>query len=155
MDGLTYESEGPSEKDVISIINDTWICKQLNLSENTYEETQKLKNLYNTTFDEIRFKNPQWNRMLVKIIEEEVIKGKGQYDSFGSYRGYYTFIHKQITNNVEERVIREIWLPYYLNNKVSTLYRIWIRNRFAPGGKGYQEAMDDFNTLKNKYYITK
>ena len=42
-----YQSQGPSQNEVIGYINNTWICKQLNLSENTYEETEKLKNKYN------------------------------------------------------------------------------------------------------------
>lgn len=105
-----YQSHGPCKNEVIGYINNTWICKQLNLSENTFEETQKLKNKYNTTFDAIRLKNPEWNSILVKIIDEEVVKGKGTMDSFGSYRGYQTFIHDKITKNVEQRVVREIWL---------------------------------------------
>ena len=44
-----YQSQGPSQNEVIGYINNTWICKQLNLSENTYEETEKLKNKYNNT----------------------------------------------------------------------------------------------------------
>mgnify|MGYP001273320520 FL=1 len=143
-----YQSQGPSQNEVISYINNIWICKQLNLSENTYEETQILKNKYNTTFDAIRLNNPEWKNMLEQIIEEEVVKGKGTHDSFGSYHGYHTFVHGQITKNVEERIIREIWLPYYLNIKITAIYRLWIHNRFAPGGRGYQEAMDDFNELK-------
>ena len=141
-----YQSQGPSQKEVISEINNTWICKQLNLSENTFEETQKLMNKYNTTFDAIK-RNTEWNTMLAKIIEEEVVKGKGNIESFGSYRGYYTYLHDKITKNVEERIIREIWIPYYLNIKIIGLHRIWIHNRYAPGGKGYYETLSHFNEL--------
>tara|TARA_Y100000748_G_C15346928_1_gene430292 strand:- start:297 stop:755 length:459 start_codon:yes stop_codon:yes gene_type:complete len=144
-----YQSHGPSQNEVIGYINNTWICKQLNLSENSFEETEKLKNKYKTTFDAIRFNNPEWKNMLENIIEEEVVNGKGNI-GFGSYRGYQTFLHKNITNNVEERVIREIWLPYYLNKKIIPLQRKWICDKFSPGGTGYQEAMNDFNELKNK-----
>lgn len=145
-----YQSHGPGKSEVIGFINNTWICKQLNLSENTFEETHKLKNQYNTTFDAIRLNNPQWKNMLEQIIEEEVVKGKGTFDSFGSYRGYQTFLHNEITKNVEERVIREIWLPYYLNKKIITLHRFWVHNRFAPGGTGYHKAMNEYNELKKK-----
>jgi len=144
-----YQSQGPSHNEVIGYINNTWICKQLNLNENTFEETQKLKDKYNTTFDAIRLNNPEWKNMLENIIEEEVVKGKGEL-GFGSYRRYQTFLHRQITKNVEERVIREIWLPYYFNIKITALYRLWIRNKFSPGGTGYKAAMNDFNELKNK-----
>ena len=58
-----YQSQGPSQNEVISYINNTWICKQLNLSENTYEETHILKNKYNTTFDAIRLNNPEWKNI--------------------------------------------------------------------------------------------
>ena len=92
-----YQTHGPGKSDVIGYIKSTWMCKQLNLNENTFEETQKLKNKYNTTFHEIRFKNPQWKNMLEQIIEEEVVEGKGTLDSFGSYRGYQTFLHGKIT----------------------------------------------------------
>ena len=81
--------------------------------------------------------------MLEQIIEEEVVKGKGYYDTFGSYHGYQTFLHGEITNNVEECVIREISLPYYLNKKITALHRLWISNIFAPGGTGYQQAMNE------------
>ena len=144
-----YQSQGPTQNEVIGYINNTWICKQLNLSENTYEETEKLKNKYNTTFDAIRLNNPQWKNMLENIIEEEILKGKGDI-GFGSYRGYQTFLHNKITKNVEERVIREIWLPHYLNKKIITMHRIWVHNRFAPGGKDYYKAMNEYNELKNK-----
>ncbi len=145
-----YETEGPSKNEVIGYINNMWICKQLNLSENTFEETQKLMHKYNTTFDAIRINNTEWKTMLTQIIEEEVVKGKGTYDSFGSYRGYYTFVHGQITKNVEERIIREMWSYYYLGKKIKVLQRAWVHNKFAPDGNGYFEAMCEFNELKNR-----
>jgi len=144
-----YESQGPTQNEVICYINNTWICKQLNLSENTFEETQKMKNKYNTTFDAIRLNNPEWKNILDDIIEEEILKGKGDI-GFGSYRGYQTFLHNQITKNVEERVIREMWQYYYLGKKIKVLQRTWIHNKFAPGGTGYNETMYEFNELKNR-----
>jgi len=145
-----YQTQGPGKSDVIGYIKSTWMCKQLNLNENTFEETQKLKNKYNTTFHEIRFKNPQWKNMLEQIIEEEVVEGKGTLDSFGSYRGYQTFLHGKITKNVEERVIREIWLPYCFNKTIIHLQRKWIHRRYIPGGTGYKKAMNEFNEHKNE-----
>ena len=144
-----YQTQGPSKKEVINLINNTKMCSQLNMDENTYQETQILKEKYNTTYDQIRLINTDWKNMLNQIIDEEVVKGKGGLDSFGSYRGYYTFLHEPITKCVEERIIREIWLPYYLNKKIIALHRLWIHNRFAPGGKDYYEAMNDYNKLKN------
>ena len=79
------------------------------------------------------------------IIEKVVKKEKEKYNGFGSWRGYYTFTQKTITQNINIAIIGE---KKKIVNRFIMNYFIWpkyLEKYYAPGGKGYEFAKKNFD----------
>jgi len=144
-----YQTQSPSKKDVTKAVKTSWFPTNLNKKRNTYEDNEKLKTYVNfkVTFEEIR-RVPEWQKQTDAIIREEV--DNAEKDGFGSIRGYYTFVHAQLCAIVQRRVVKEVFAENKLKQKLTRPTRMWISNRFAPGGAGYSAAKTDFHTMANK-----
>lgn len=78
------------------------------------------------------------------IVKKVVKKEKEKYNGFGSWRGYYTFTQKTITQNINIAIIGE---KKKIVNRFVMNYFIWpkyLEKHYAPGGKGYEFAKKHF-----------
>jgi len=153
-----YQAQSPSKADVIKAVNNSEFITNLNKEENTEIENIKLnqyvKDLYfviehpdiNITYDNIR-STWNWIELRDEIINDEI--HNEEQKGFGSYRGYYTFVHNSLCNSIRTRMIHEYVVRENLKNKVKTLVLRWVEKRFAPGGNGYIEAREHFNLISS------
>lgn len=151
-----YQSVSPSKADVISAVNKSEFISNLNKEENTENENIQLnqyaKDLYfviehpdiNITYDNIR-STWNWTELRDEIINDEI--HNEEQKGFGSYRGYYTFVHTALCNSIRVRIIHEYVIREHLKEKIKILIQKWIEKRYAPGGNGYIEAQDHFNNI--------
>ena len=100
----------------------------------------------NITYDNLR-SIWNWSELRDEIIEDEI--NKEEKKGFGSYRGYYTFVHNALCNSIRTRMIHEYVVRENLKSKIKTLVLKWIEKRFAPGGNGYIEAREHFNIISS------
>ena len=151
-----YQAQSPSKADVINEVNKSEFISNLNKEENTENENIKL-NQYandlildtetpnlNITYDDIR-SIWKWSELCDEIINDEITKEEKK--GFGSYRGYYTFVHTPLCNSIRARMIHECVTREHLKEKIKILIQKWIEKRYAPGGNGYIEARDHFNYI--------
>ena len=151
-----HQAQSPSKADVIKAVNNSEFITNLNKEENTEIENiqlnQYVKDLYfviehpdiNITYDNIR-STWNWIELRDEIINDEI--HNEEQKGFGSYRGYYTFVHNSLCNSIRTRMIHEYVVRENLKNKVKTLVLRWVEKRFAPGGNGYIEAREHFNLI--------
>ena len=111
-----YQAQSPSKVDVIKAINNSEFISNLNKETNADYENIKLNNVVsdllinenympiNITYDNIR-SIWNWSELRDEIIEDEV--NKEEKKGFGSYRGYYTFVHDALCNSIRTRMIHE------------------------------------------------
>tara|TARA_B100000902_G_scaffold171087_1_gene165437 strand:- start:175 stop:654 length:480 start_codon:yes stop_codon:yes gene_type:complete len=153
-----YQAQSPSKTEVINAVNSGEFISNLNKETNTENENTKLNNVVsdllinenympiNITYDNLR-SIWKWNELLGEIIEDEV--NKEEKKGFGSYRGYYTFVHNSLCNSIRTRMIHEYVIRENLKSKVKILVLKWIEKRFAPGGNGFIEAREHFNIISS------
>ena len=153
-----YQAQSPSKTEVINAVNSGEFISNLNKETNTENENTKLNNVVsdllinenympiNITYDNLR-SIWKWSELLDEIIEDEV--NKEEKKGFGSYRGYYTFVHNSLCNSIRTRMIREYVIRENLKSKVKILVLKWIEKRFAPGGNGFIEAREHFNIISS------
>jgi len=153
-----YQAQSPSKKEVINAVNSGEFISNLNKETNTENENTKLNNVVsdllinenympiNITYDNLR-SIWKWSELLDEIIEDEV--NKEEKKGFGSYRGYYTFVHNSLCNSIRTRMIHEYVIRENLKSKVKILVLKWIEKRFAPGGNGFIEAREHFNIISS------
>ena len=153
-----YQAQSPSKADVIKAVNKSEFISNLNKETNADYENIKLNNVVsdllinekympiNITYDNLR-SIWNWSELRDEIIEDEV--NKEEKKGFGSYRGYYTFVHNALCNSIRTRMIHEYVVRENLKSKIKTLVLIWIEKRFAPGGNGYIEAREHFNIISS------
>jgi hypothetical protein len=142
--GPWYETSGPSEKDALKEMKNSYIVRcLLSRESNTEKENEYFKEVLSSlfeshnhtfktiTYDSIR-RNPRWEELSDQILKEEVIAEK----PYGSWRGWGTFIVGKLRKKYLLRVIREIWGYYVLSTKFVPL---WIDYNYRPheGRKGY------------------
>ena len=97
-------------------------------------------------FEEFHKKHPKYPIIVNKVVTKE----KEQYGGFGSWRGYYTFTQKTITQNINIAIIAE---KKKIVNRFIMNYFIWpkyLEKYYAPGGKGFELAKKHFETNKYK-----
>tara|TARA_A100001015_G_scaffold202445_1_gene226114 strand:+ start:78 stop:629 length:552 start_codon:yes stop_codon:yes gene_type:complete len=124
--------------------------KNFNFNPNGESNIPTLKLKYvKITFEQIKL-HPNVIIIVSKIIDEEISKIE-KNDGFGSYRGFQTFVKGTLEENIINRVIEEIWCVVIIKKEMNKLVKKWIKNRYAPGGKGYFEAKKRF---ENNNYIT-
>jgi len=104
-------------------------------------------NATRVTFESLRFRNPQWSTILDRIISEELERERAKYDGFGSQRGFYTFVLNPVCQLVLARAIVELWARPTLLRTLKTYARVWLENRFAPGGQGFHDSATHFDFL--------
>ena len=151
-----YQAQSPSKAEVINFVNKSEFISNLNKEENTEFENIKL-NQYandlildtetpnlNITYDDIR-SIWKWSELRDEIINDEITKEEKK--GFGSYRGYYTFVHMPLCNTIRVRMIHECVTREHLKEKIKILIPKWIEKRYAPGGNGYIEARDHLNNI--------
>lgn len=144
-----YQTTSPSKTDVLNSVNGEWFMTSLSKKKNTYADNVKLRTetKCNVTYEVIRMSR-DWRQQCDEIIKQEVDKecAKG----VGSYRGYWTFVHASLCARIRERVVVEIVAKNKLNKKLGRLTIKWIEKRYAPGGKGFQQALTSFQSLSAK-----
>ena len=89
---------------------------------------------------EFQKKFPKYPIIVKKVVKKE----KEKFDGFGSWRGYYTFTQKTITQNINIAIINE---KKKIVNRFIMNYMIWpkyLERHYAPGGKGYEFAKNHF-----------
>lgn len=153
-----YQAQSPSKADVIKAVNKSEFISNLNKETNADYENIKLNYVVsdllinekympiNITYDNLR-SIWNWSELRDEIIEDEV--NKEEKKGFGSYRGYYTFVHNALCNSIRTRMIHEYVVRENLKSKIKTLVLKWIEKRFAPGGNGYIEAREHFNIISS------
>lgn len=99
------------------------------------------------TFERLRHLNPEWRSVLDRIISEELERERAKYDGFGSHRGFYTFVFTAVSQLVLARAIVELWARPTLLRTLNTYARVWLENRFAPGGQGFHDSATHFDFL--------
>jgi hypothetical protein len=90
--------------------------------------------------DEFHIKYPKYPIIVKKVVKKEEEK----YNGFGSWRGYYTFTQKTITQNINSRIIEE---KKKIVNRFIMNYFVWpkyLEKHYAPGGKGFELAKKSF-----------
>lgn len=141
-----YQTTSPSKTDVLNSVNGEWFMKSLSKNKNTYADNDKLRTetKCNVTYEVIRMSR-DWRQQCDEIIKQEVDKecAKG----VGSFRGYCTCVHDPLCARIRERVVHEIVAKNKLNKKLGWLTIKWIEKRYAPGGKGFQQALTSFQSL--------
>tara|TARA_B110000261_G_scaffold131332_1_gene147427 strand:+ start:351 stop:914 length:564 start_codon:yes stop_codon:yes gene_type:complete len=171
-----YESQSVSMEQGKSAISTNWFCNEMRAGRNSFESNQRLatsilelndsggfsnRNLRNeatllrtaasnatrVTFESLRRNNPHWETMLERIIAEEIERESAKYHGLGSYRGFYTFVFRPVSNIVLARVVLEMWAIPTLTRKLRSYTRSWIEERFVPGGKGFEESAAHFQEL--------
>ena len=153
-----YQAQSPSKADVIKAVNNSEFISNLNKETNTEYENIKLNYVVsdllinekympiNITYDNLR-SIWNWSELRDEIIEDEI--NKEEKKGFGSYRGYYTFVHNALCNSIRTRMIHEYVVRENLKSKIKILVLKWIEKRFAPGGNGYIEAREHFNIISS------
>tara|TARA_B000000437_G_scaffold5084_1_gene4614 strand:+ start:4874 stop:5383 length:510 start_codon:yes stop_codon:yes gene_type:complete len=153
-----YQAQSPSKADVINSVNKSEFISNLNKEENTEYENIKLNQyatdlmqtldrpIINITYDNIR-SIWKWSELRDEIINDEITKEEKK--GFGSYRGYYTFVHTPLCNSIRVRMIHEYAIREHLKEKIKILIPKWIEKRYAPGGNGYIEAREHFNLISS------
>uniref|UniRef100_A0AB39JDC8 Uncharacterized protein n=1 Tax=Florenciella sp. virus SA2 TaxID=3240092 RepID=A0AB39JDC8_9VIRU len=163
---LWYETTEPSETDVKNTMKSSEICRNLYKEFNTDKENEYLQEVvsrifknnnekidplysnYNYKFHKITYEsirnNPNWNSLSTKILQEEVIAHK----PYGSWRGFSTFVMKDLRDKYIMRVVCEVWADHIL----STLFvPLWNDYNYRPSNNkgGYARTRDHYNSISN------
>ena len=91
-------------------------------------------------FSEFHKKFPKYPIIVNKVVKKE----KERYGGIGSWRCYYTFTQKTITQNINIAIIGE---KKKIVNRFIMNYFIWpkyLEKYYAPGGKGYELTKKHF-----------
>jgi len=142
-----YQSHGPDKVEVVKAIKNTYFIKNLYKSKNSYDENETLMKHYSITFESIRLVK-DWETKVNTIINQEV--DKEYKKGLGSYRGYYTFVHRNLSSNIQARIVREVWGERNLSIKLTIIKNIWLEKRYSPDGNGFLEAKTHFEALASK-----
>jgi hypothetical protein len=151
-----YQTQSPTKAEVINAVTKSDFISKLNKEENTQDENNELTDYANklmhklsrptvsVTYEDLR-STWNWTELRDQIIDNEVKKEETK--GFGSYRGYYTFVHNPLCDSIKVSVIHEYVIRESLKEKIKILVFKWIEKRYAPGGNGYIEAQKHFNHL--------
>ena len=104
-------------------------------------------NATRVTFETLRRHNPDWKQVLERIISEELKREHAKFNGLGSHRGFYTFVFRPLCNTVLARAVVEMWALPTLKRRLVSYTRMWIEQRFAPGGQGFETTSLHFYEL--------
>ena len=107
-------------------------------------------NATHVTFETLRFQNPDWKHVLERIISEELEREHAKFNGLGSHRGFYTFVFRPVCNTVLARAVAKMWALPTLKRRLGSYTRVWIEQRFAPHGQGFQDTATHFERLASE-----
>ena len=155
-----YQTVSVSVDEATRVIKNGWFYREMCAQHNTFETNQLLvermkdSNVTLTyavpkrvTFERLRYNNPQWRDILDSIISEELRNETETYGGLGSQRGFYTFVFPKVTRLLMSRASVELWARPIIEQTIDTYVRMWIENRFAPGGEGFTETAAHFEHI--------
>lgn len=150
-----YQCEEITASEVKTVIHQGMFHKELHATHNSpqsskflrqllYNDKRKLNPPYKMVTFEAIHKTPNWQVHAENILSKEISKMK----SFGSYRGFYTFLREELTKSYAKGVVQECWAKPVL----AKFARIWLQNHYAFKGNGFVKAKKNYNTISSNYF---
>lgn len=87
----------------------------------------------------------QWEAKISTIVTKCVEEEHAARKSFGSQRGFFTFIYQELSEKAYRDVVRELWAK----ERLRTLVARWIDKYYRPGGAGFRKIMENTRVGKN------